>query len=763
METRKKKSFKRLFAFLMAFVMVASLAVSAVFAAEPTFKDVPKTHDFYDEIEDLAARKIVKGYGTSGNFGPEDNLTRAQAAKMVALAADIIVTPGFKTEFKDVDSTVDMYKQIWALEEAEVVQGYGKTNLFKPDFEIERGHVAKMIVKALDLDEGAFAFDFPDLPNNDEEVAEAIEILASNDIVHGYGSTGLFKPAELVTRGQFSKMLSRALAVVESKLKVQGVESTGNEFRETAAAGDMIVTIKATYAGNALSSLLEEKDGKKLIKKITVKLDNQTLIDTLDYKVAGLTIEIKQAVLNALAEGTHNVDITLDDVELPTQKITVKKLKQAGLEATITPVKVAIGAATDDGAKITLTEYDALGVVVSSINLNGVIVKANGVALKAADFDVANPILIKKAYINELKAGEYEFEVILVNGLSAKVDFEVFDKTALKLDDFDPATRKVSDAFDLAATVKKIKEDGTVGDAPAALKSVKVNGVALSSTRYEYVASSGTLTVKAAYLDTLALGEYSVVVEADDLTSKASKFKIVEGDLAKATFDIAKKTEVKAYDVLPVVVEVKDVKGNILKETKVAITAARSESKLSLKATEGFFGKTIEITTDKSGKATLYYKSEVAGEDYLYAGVTDSADVRSEKFTVVPVITLEGTNVAGDYHTNTKYGNVVALSADYKVTGMLKYHKTDPTGMGFGAKDHYFLVFTIKGMPNPVKVVLEGLYDGEATITEFDLTKNVENWVFGVEKGEDIKITFKDGTTVLKVITLDLSGLALEE
>lgn len=213
METRKKKSFKRLFAFLMAFVMVASLAVSAVFAAEPTFKDVPKDYEFYDEIEDLAAKDIVSGFGDTGLFKPEENLTRAQAAKMVALGADKVVSKAFKTKFTDVPATLDLHEHIWALEEEEVVKGFKGTTLFKPAADITRGHVAKIVALAFDLEMGPKEVTFSDLPENDKEVAEAIEVLASYEIVKGYGTSGEFRPELPVTRGQFAKMVSRAMAV----------------------------------------------------------------------------------------------------------------------------------------------------------------------------------------------------------------------------------------------------------------------------------------------------------------------------------------------------------------------------------------------------------------------------------------------------------------------------------------------------------------------------------------------------------------------
>ena len=50
----KNKSFKRLFAFLVALVMVTALVPSVIFAADPTFPDVPTKYWAYDHIEALA-------------------------------------------------------------------------------------------------------------------------------------------------------------------------------------------------------------------------------------------------------------------------------------------------------------------------------------------------------------------------------------------------------------------------------------------------------------------------------------------------------------------------------------------------------------------------------------------------------------------------------------------------------------------------------------------------------------------------------------
>ncbi len=199
---------------LLTLIILLMTLSTPAFALGRTFKDVPPGHEFYDEIDDLWSRGIIKGYGTSGNFKPEANLTRAQAAKMVAIGAKLKVTDGFVSSFTDVNKTVDLHEHIWALEDFEIVKGYGNTGQFRPNANITRGHVAKMIVKALKLKVGPQVTKLIDLPD-DKEVADAIKILASHDIVKGYGSSGLFKPDELVTRGQFSKMLSRALPLAD--------------------------------------------------------------------------------------------------------------------------------------------------------------------------------------------------------------------------------------------------------------------------------------------------------------------------------------------------------------------------------------------------------------------------------------------------------------------------------------------------------------------------------------------------------------------
>ena len=55
----KNKSFKRLFAFLVALVMVTALVPSVIFAADPTFPDVPTTHWAYVTLTEPSVLKTM--------------------------------------------------------------------------------------------------------------------------------------------------------------------------------------------------------------------------------------------------------------------------------------------------------------------------------------------------------------------------------------------------------------------------------------------------------------------------------------------------------------------------------------------------------------------------------------------------------------------------------------------------------------------------------------------------------------------------------
>ncbi|NLW54939.1 MAG: S-layer homology domain-containing protein [Clostridiaceae bacterium] len=207
-----KKVTSRLAAILLVTLMLLSITAIPIFAAgEQAFKDVPESAWFHGYVMMLYEKGIVKGYGATGKFKPEDKLTREHAAKMITLAAGLPYQ-GKKADFSDVKKNGEMSPYIAALVAKDnAIRGF-PDGTFRPKENIRRGHAAKMAALAFGLKEGDMTQALTDLPD-DVDVQTAIKILESNGVVKGYGGSKRFMPDEEINRAEFAKILCFASIV----------------------------------------------------------------------------------------------------------------------------------------------------------------------------------------------------------------------------------------------------------------------------------------------------------------------------------------------------------------------------------------------------------------------------------------------------------------------------------------------------------------------------------------------------------------------
>ena len=177
----------------------ATVVVSTV-----RFGDVPRSYWAYTPIEYLAAAGIVGGY-SDGTFRPANNATRAQFSKMIVTSEGwSLITPPTPT-FSDVPSDSVFYSVIETAAAHHIISGYSD-GTFRPSANITRGQITKLI---------ALAEGWPLAPPvrpTFSDVAPGnvfylyIEATAARGIISGY-SDGTFRPGNLATRAQLSKML----------------------------------------------------------------------------------------------------------------------------------------------------------------------------------------------------------------------------------------------------------------------------------------------------------------------------------------------------------------------------------------------------------------------------------------------------------------------------------------------------------------------------------------------------------------------------
>ncbi|GLC87854.1 S-layer homology domain-containing protein [Lysinibacillus piscis] len=156
---------------------------AAVTVAKPAlFKDIPTNYMYYKEIEYLTNNKIITGQA-DGTFRPDDKLTRAHAAVIISRALGLDVTNVKNPSLKDVPANHTYYKQIAAVVEAGIMSGKGDQT-FDPNGTLTRAQMAKIVALAYQL-KGTSTMNFKDVPK-DHWAYSFVQQLAANNITTGY-------------------------------------------------------------------------------------------------------------------------------------------------------------------------------------------------------------------------------------------------------------------------------------------------------------------------------------------------------------------------------------------------------------------------------------------------------------------------------------------------------------------------------------------------------------------------------------------------
>lgn len=164
-----------------------------------------------ESIECLVGLEVIEGYA-DGTFGPNDPVTRAQAASLVARALELAGVPLDPSDdaFPDDDDS-NHEDNINALAALDVVKGRAD-GTYGPDQRVTRGQLASMFARAWEAATGEPLPDSPDAFDDDDgtEHEDNIDAVAAAGWVRGIGD-GMFAPDADATRGQFASMLARLL------------------------------------------------------------------------------------------------------------------------------------------------------------------------------------------------------------------------------------------------------------------------------------------------------------------------------------------------------------------------------------------------------------------------------------------------------------------------------------------------------------------------------------------------------------------------
>lgn len=196
--------------FIVLVVLMSLFAPSTVAqAANKQFSDVKTDHWAAKEVYHFVDKGIINGYG-DGTFGPDDRITREQAAVMLARVLDLDVPDSKEVSkyFDDVKVSSNSAGEIAALSKAGIMTGADRQ--FSPYSSLTREQLASVLVRGFNL-------------QTDKDVAVYLDNVspAHRDSVQQLANSGItnqvddFKPAENGTRVHFVVMLERVMNSTE--------------------------------------------------------------------------------------------------------------------------------------------------------------------------------------------------------------------------------------------------------------------------------------------------------------------------------------------------------------------------------------------------------------------------------------------------------------------------------------------------------------------------------------------------------------------
>lgn len=325
---------KKLLSMLLVCTIISSCAVvGAVDYAEeykdkPTktysqkFYDVSSSHWAFSYIGEMYERGVINGY-PDGRFRPDNNVERAEFAKIMVGAAGIEVENNYLSSFYDV-GVYDWYAP-YVEAAKEYLTGYerGTAKYYCPEAKALREDIAVALVKLKGYDTSTADVSVLDMFTDADSISirlqKYIAVAVERGLVSGY-EDGTFRGQDTITRAEAAAMLWRAFQY-------------GNDNKT--ASADMKETTSDSESKDAAKTETKSEDKKETETKSEDKTESKDKEDKEDTKDK---------------DSDTKIDIEVEDEEK--KPYVIKKLASAQLEDSTTDMTM------DEGGNIYFLDKD---------------------------------------------------------------------------------------------------------------------------------------------------------------------------------------------------------------------------------------------------------------------------------------------------------------------------------------------------------------------------------------------------------------------
>ncbi|KOS66222.1 S-layer protein [Lysinibacillus contaminans] len=227
-------------------------------AATSPFLDITPYSSHYDNILNLYKQGAIGGYPDK-TFRPNQNVTRGQAAKMLATVLNLSLKNLDNPYFTDVPASNEYYKYIAALENAGIMSGYSN-GTFMPNEIITRGQLSKMLVLGFKFEvSSSYNHNFKDV-NSQTSNAAFIQTLVDLKITEGTTPV-TFSPYNAVTRGQIASFIVRA----------QDKKENVTSYKITSIEDDVVYINAVPYTVPSSLANIFNEDNEEVLKGAVIE------------------------------------------------------------------------------------------------------------------------------------------------------------------------------------------------------------------------------------------------------------------------------------------------------------------------------------------------------------------------------------------------------------------------------------------------------------------------------------------------------------
>ncbi|KNY26141.1 S-layer homology domain-containing protein [Pseudobacteroides cellulosolvens] len=194
-------------ALLIIYLVFIAVSYNTVYAGDSDYKDI-KGHWAEDYLSDLIDKSYIKGVKVKGELlvQPNRNITRAEFLTILMRTGDYEINPAGLVSFSDVKEKAWFKESIDKAASNGITGGY-PDGTFKPNNQISRAEIASLIARIgqFELKETSETDTFKDIKSS-KWYYNSVIMAKQNGIIGGYPD-GSFKPDGKATRAEVATMI----------------------------------------------------------------------------------------------------------------------------------------------------------------------------------------------------------------------------------------------------------------------------------------------------------------------------------------------------------------------------------------------------------------------------------------------------------------------------------------------------------------------------------------------------------------------------